>query len=315
MIGKFASIGSSAFASAGVKVEDGNQVGAWMNAAGLNWQCREDEVVNKTTGKDITGYKMLSRSDNGDGLCMVSNRYKPVQPAAICELFAEFVDRLKTFKMVRAGWLSSGKIFAVAQDADQSIIERGGERLGRFIILATSYDKSLPTIVTQSSVSFWCTNQLAAITKKLARAGEGMLVRHSSAFNHEAAMKHLALNDQWERFGKLIEQLSAKRMADESARRFFDLTLFPGHVKERANFSKEAAEKKIEHLMQVLHNAPGQQIEARKGTVWGAVNAVTYVVDHEGRSRSDTGRFDRAVFGQGNTLKNRALALATEWNG
>ena len=44
-----------------------------------------------------------------------------------------------------------------------------------------------------------------------------------------------------------------------------------------------------------------------RGTAWGLVNAVTEYVDHHRRARSSDYRLDSAWFGQGATLKQRAM--------
>ena len=56
-------------------------------------------------------------------------------------------------------------------------------------------------------------------------------------------------------------------------------------------------------------SAPGQQMPSALGTLWGAVNAVTYVVDHElGRNRSTALR--NAWLGHTANTKRRAMDLA-----
>jgi hypothetical protein len=58
-----------------------------------------------------------------------------------------------------------------------------------------------------------------------------------------------------------------------------------------------------------LVNAPGAELPTALGTMWGALNAVTYVVDHaEGRERSTALR--SAWLGTRANLKRRAFDLA-----
>jgi len=54
----------------------------------------------------------------------------------------------------------------------------------------------------------------------------------------------------------------------------------------------------------------GAELAAAKGTAWGLLNVVTEFVDHERRARSQEYRLGSAWFGQGATIKQRALDQA-----
>jgi hypothetical protein len=54
----------------------------------------------------------------------------------------------------------------------------------------------------------------------------------------------------------------------------------------------------------------GAELTSSKGTAFGLLNAVTEYVDHERRARSTDHRLDSAWFGQGATLKKKALDQA-----
>ena len=58
----------------------------------------------------------------------------------------------------------------------------------------------------------------------------------------------------------------------------------------------------------LFRSAPGQQFVTAKGTLWGAVNAVTYYADHV-RSGAEE-RLDGAWFGAGYALKEKAWTEA-----
>jgi hypothetical protein len=62
---------------------------------------------------------------------------------------------------------------------------------------------------------------------------------------------------------------------------------------------------------EALECAPGQDFKSCKGTLWGALNAVTYVIDHEmGRTR-DNG-LTYAWFGYTGDIKRKAFEIALE---
>jgi hypothetical protein len=54
----------------------------------------------------------------------------------------------------------------------------------------------------------------------------------------------------------------------------------------------------------------GSRLCTAQGTAWGLLNAITEYVDHEKRARSNDYRMDSAWFGQGASLKDKALASA-----
>ena len=72
-----------------------------------------------------------------------------------------------------------------------------------------------------------------------------------------------------------------------------------------------SARARREHasIMSLYGSAPGQNLDTAKGTLWGAVNAVSYYVDHV-RSVRVGDRLDNAWFGAGGALKDRAWAAA-----
>ncbi len=62
--------------------------------------------------------------------------------------------------------------------------------------------------------------------------------------------------------------------------------------------------------MQHFETAPGQELVARKGTLWGAVNAVTFWVDHGRTFRTTQAKENVVIMGEGDTLKKKALNTA-----
>jgi hypothetical protein len=97
---------------------------------------------------------------------------------------------------------------------------------------------------------------------------------------------------------------------------------------ERANEREEISKEKIDDLKKTdkykamvrdFESSPGNKMKGVRGTLWAAVNAVTYYVDHEASSRVTTNfknvqeaRFNSAMFNGGSDKKNRALTLALE---
>jgi len=100
-----------------------------------------------------------------------------------------------------------------------------------------------------------------------------------------------------------IKALSQRPISPEEARQYFADVLDEPMPVEDATPSK---------AMQQLHAlysgaGMGSMLTGTRGTAWGLVNAVTEYVDHHRRARSSDYRLDSAWFGQGATLKQRAI--------
>ena len=65
-------------------------------------------------------------------------------------------------------------------------------------------------------------------------------------------------------------------------------------------------------VYEALEQQPGANLKSSKGTWWGAVNAVTYVVDHKWGHDRDAAMHN-AWFGARASLKNRAMVKAIEY--
>ena len=79
---------------------------------------------------------------------------------------------------------------------------------------------------------------------------------------------------------------------------------------DQAQLTNERALKKVQELYE--GKGRGAALTAAKGTAWGLLCAVTEFVDHERRARSQEYRLDSAWFGQGATVKQRALDAALQ---
>lgn len=91
-----------------------------------------------------------------------------------------------------------------------------------------------------------------------------------------------------------------------------------GHVAAAAEVVARAAKpeansRTLARLMRQREESPGADLASARGTWWGAVQAVTFDVDHYGSNR-DT-RTNSAWFGGGAARKNEAFALALELSG
>jgi hypothetical protein len=102
-------------------------------------------------------------------------------------------------------------------------------------------------------------------------------------------------------------RLSERNIKTHEARNYF----LRDFSDERKLGSATASERAMTKVMALFEgNGRGAELASSSGTAFELLNAVTEFVDHERRSRSADHRLESAWFGQGATLKVRALGQA-----
>jgi len=328
----------------GNELKEGATLEAWLAAAGMEFDILSGEIIYKLQPPTLEGHyrrlgtfdtkKVLYRSDTGDALSIVSDRYKVVQPREIMEFFREMAEA-NQLKLKTAGVLRGGNRYWALAETEMVTDVKRGHRHRCYVLLSTSADASLATTAHHTDVCVVCNNTLTIATQDDRGAYKN---RHDRAFDASAAKTHLGLDTfaaDWEAFGATLRDLNRVKVTDEMAKDWFaqllktpaerqaqvaedkkaesfaDLlagpALLAGNVAEKAkDVTPESVLKKVALLQEAYQNAPG----AAPGTAYGLLQASTYYVDHMGRARSQANQLNNAWFGDGEALKNRALADA-----
>ncbi|NLA66725.1 MAG: DUF932 domain-containing protein [Gammaproteobacteria bacterium] len=251
---------------------------------------------------------VLYRSDTGDDLSVVSDRYQVVQPREIVEFYRDLVEQYG-FEIEVVGALKGGrKVWALA-NTHNAFQLRGNDAVKGFLLLATSYDGTMATQARFTSVRVVCNNTLTFASEQ-GRANVN--VPHSTKFDAEKVKLDLKVGKAWALFEEQSREMTKRIVSqDESIRFFLDVYLGLDSVdKTKEYLAQEGNEKRMDKLVArlqtALFNSPGAHMESARGMLWGLVSAVTYDVDHQLPSRSQDTRLDKAWFGTGEALKNRA---------
>jgi len=306
-------LGEKPWHGLGFEMPKGADLDTWRVAAGLDWTAERANALyldSKGAERVVDDRVILYRSDTGDALGIVSDRYQIVQPKAVVDFYEDLCDR-HGFAMETMGSLKGGRIVWALAKTGLSTILPGSDRVNAYVLLYTSFDGSFSTIARFTSVRVVCNNTLTMAHG--ATGGISVATRHNTAFNADAVKTQLKIGDAFESFDKSISRLAQSGVTQEQAVKFFldvyhDLT-----IEEAAKLSgseKKSVDKTMERLAGILHSSPGASLPSAKGTVWGLLNAVTYDVDHNKRARSDESRLRSAWLGAGEALKNRAFEKA-----
>ena len=291
----------------------GQTVEQWQKAANMDYQIKRGRVRYSTShlqantlASDLHAVDdkiVLFRNDTGAALGVVSDSYKVVQPAEVLEFFREWADK-GGVTIESAGVLFGGRrYFATAKLADAVSVDGGRDRIVPYALLSTSADGSLATECRWTTVRTVCDNTLSMALK----GKSTFKVSHRSVFVPEDARDAVeAANEEFQAFMTMARDLAQIKVGAEDAETMT--------VKLLAKASEEVARESaaFARIMALFNGeAKGSEFDTAHETAWGWLNAVTEYADHHVRARSDENRQASALWGPGDALKQKAVALLT----
>ena len=286
----------------------------WVKAARLDWGIEMLPVNYQMGGRNhvMRDRFVLARSDTQAALSVVSGDYRVVQPKEVLEFYRDLVEE-RQYQLETAGALDGGrKVWALARTGlVAGVAGNPADELGAYVLLATSCDKTLATTITFTSVRVVCQNTLSFAVHDMKRESRRSIkVNHSRRFDADQIKQDLGLMDaSWDKFKLQLTPMAGKAMSDSAAEEFFQ-SLFQSEKEMKEGTISDQKRKEVMQLMSFYRHAPGQDLPTAKNTLWGAVSAVTYYVDHIRTASGD--RLDSAWFGAGATLKEKAWQQALE---
>ena len=316
LVEKMAYVGDTPWHQLGNQLPAKQPIEVWAREAGMDWTICDTPVRYMTEQAGSLGsimsfddQKVLYRSDTKAALSVVSSRYQVVQPSAVLEFYRD-LSEVSGFELETAGVLKAGKKFwALARTGKETLL-KGNDLVKGYILLATSCDGTLATTATPTTVRVVCNNTLSIA---LNGASSAIKVPHSTSFDAQAVKKQLGIAvSQWDSFMYRMKTLSERKVKSHESMNYFLKVLCQtdSHVDPSLGLTNERALKKVQALYD--GHGRGAELQAASGTAWGLLSAVTEFVDHEKRARSQEFRIDSAWFGQGASLKQRALEYALQ---
>lgn len=283
----------------------------WAREAGMDWQIMQSPVRYQTNHGDnyeevrvFPEQKVLFRSDTHEPLSVVSKRYQIVQPREVLEFYRD-LSEVSGFKLETAGVLRHGKKFWALAKTGQHTVFKGNDQVNGYLLLATSCDGTLATTATPTTIRVVCSNTLNIA---LNGAVGAIKVPHNTTFDAKAVKVQLGIAvSSWDIFINQMKALTERKVKDVEALRFM-LTVFDGPNPQPGANINERAIKQVHELFN--GKGKGAEMQSSQGTAWGLLNSVTEFVDHHRRTRSVDHRLDSSWFGQGATIKQRALNSA-----
>lgn len=302
-------VGDTPWHGRGERLTPGAAIEVWQREAGLDYQIDEAPVRFEAGGKlrSFGGRVVMFRNDTGEALGLVSNRYKVVQPREVLEFFRDLCEQ-RGYQLETAGVLFNGaKYWALARTPHEAVL-RGKDRLGAYLLLASSCDGSTKTIAKYVQMRVVCNNTITIALGERGRAA--VCVPHSTRFNPTDVKIELDLIDAaWKETVEVCHGLSKRAVkVDEAVKYLIELVGDPKRPLEEQQNAPVLADMMRSFT---ASNAIGGELASARGTAWGLVNVVTEYVDHK-RGRLIDRRLDNAFFNTdgGAELKERAFSLA-----
>jgi phage/plasmid-like protein (TIGR03299 family) len=316
-------IGETPWHQLGSRLQPGADLLTWQTQAGLDWTAERTTVNYDWHFVDVDGNInvekrrsddniVLYRSDTGNVLSIVSDRYKPVQPRQIIEFYRDLTEKYG-FELETAGSLKDGrKIWALA-NTKNVVTLRGDDTVKGYLLLATSFDGSMATQARFTSVRVVCNNTISIATQGRA----DVTVPHSTSFNADQVKIDLKLGDAWAAFSENAQKMTQRIVDKEETTRFLldvyynianddDIRRF----KQENDKAEETMKKFNDRMVKALFDSPGAHLASARGTLWGVLNAVTRDIDFNAPARSQENRLNAAWFGKGGSIKDKAWAKA-----
>jgi phage/plasmid-like protein (TIGR03299 family) len=302
-------VGDTPWHGLGQKLTADSPIETWAEESGLDFQLATADVQFappasvwngfKPQHTAFRGKKVMYRTDNELPLGLVSSQYKIVQPVEVLEFFRDMVGSIAHLET--AGVLRNGAHYWALARMDGEF-NLAGDKVNQYLLLASSADGSLATQARLTSVRVVCNNTL-----QLAQKGKAEVsVRHNSVFDPVAVKTELAnFNEAFKTFEQTAKTLAGIKLSSMQAQSIFT-KLLGGDEKKLSRATQRA--------LALFDGAGiGADLESAKGTAWGALNAVTQLMDWE-TARTGDARLANAWFGGGVAIKQQAvqdlLALA-----
>jgi phage/plasmid-like protein (TIGR03299 family) len=307
----FAHVGEKAWHGHGKQMQKGATREEWLVGSGLNYNLLREALATVSPYEGnfapVDGFKAIVRSDLRKTLSVVSDRYKVVQPSEVLDFFLEVCKR-EGFEMETAGALKGGRVYwALARVADNAKVA-GFDEVAPYCFLTTSCDGSLATQAQFTSIRVVCCNTLSAAYSTYANKDGVVRIRHDIEFDPHDTKTKLGIGvSTFEKFLEEARVLSEVSISREETVRFFLDTVSPPKKNRKVTDDDKRA---VSRFLAALEDGQGADLTTARGTLWGALNAVTHSIDHDRIERVAGSNTFNAFLGTGSRIKTRAFVNA-----
>lgn len=302
-------VGETPWHGLGQKLTVGAPLEVWAKEAGMEWEAKKTRsMFADENGVIHQGEEnILYRSDTKVQLGSCSDRYQIVQPMEVIEFYRDLVAT-HGWNIETAGCLDGGKrLWALAKTDGEISVNGTIDKIGTYLLLATSFDGTMATTGKFTSVRVVCQNTLSM---SVSGKGAKICVPHSTTFDANSMKEELGIYAKaTEEMQDVVNELAKRKMKNSEAMKFI-LSVLDGKEDDIEKMSTRG--RNIAEKVYGLFTGAGKgaTLATADGTLWGALNAVTEYVDHHINTRTDNNRMKSAWFGKGDEMKTVAYNAA-----
>lgn len=278
-----------------------------MEAANLDYTVVKKHlkaVINGRQYSDVPNAFATVRTDSNQVLGIVGARYEPVQNRDAFSFFDPLVDRDEAIYHT-AGVLGQGeRCWLLAKLPDYIKIGPKKDPVEKFVLLYNSHDGSSHIRVKMTPIRVVCNNTLTAA---LSGTESEVRIKHTQSAQDKLQEAHQILgltNQLYDQLDLIFNRMAVRRITGKQLMDYVK-TLIPDNPQAESNSRTENLRSQIIDLHDSVRDA-----SMHRGTLFGAFNAVTELVDHH--DAKDASKHLRSIWfgGSGEILKRKAYQLA-----
>lgn len=280
-----------------------------MQKAGVDWRVTKVPTVAMYDGEIIeTGTEALIReSDNRVLSPSVGENWEPIQNDEAFNFFNEFC-LAGDMEMHTAGSLQDGRYVWVLAKIKESFDVLGKDQVDNYMLFSNPHVYGKSANIRMTPVRVVCNNTLN-MSMNMESVNEAV-INHRTKFNAEKAKETMGLaHEKFEQYKDAANFLATKRYTQDNLVTFLN-TVFPAaNTKRKIVTEVKDLSTTAKKTLEVMDTQPGAHYAP--GTFWNALNAVTFMTDHQ-LGRTADARMKSAWFGVNQSRKLKAVNTALE---
>jgi len=274
-----------------------------MQKARVDWSVTKENMYI-LDGISVPSKKALLRGGDNKVLDIVGDDWEPVQNEEAFNFFNEYCAA-GDMEMHTAGSLMDGKIVWVLAKIKESFDVLPGDQVDNFLLFTNPHRYGQSLNVRMTPIRVVCNNTLQMSLSS--KSKNEVSLNHRRTFDADLVKQQLGIAHQkFDQYKEFAQFLANKKAKSADVIQFVNKVFPHSNTKGRDVKDYEDLSPSAKRAMDARQSQPGA--EYAEGTWWNALNAVTYLVDHE-LGRSDDTRITSAWYGY--NAKRKLIAVNT----